>query len=69
MHAIGTSISVRVAPEPPPGETCEACGVDASHYVKHPRLIGGNCSTCGAIWLPALTFGNPQPITCDIRAS
>lgn len=62
MEPIGEQISVHVEPVPPADEVCGKCGADASHFVKHPALIGGNCSACDGIWLPALSFGKPEPI-------
>jgi hypothetical protein len=62
MKPIGTQISVHVEPVPSEDECCTKCGADSICFEKHPVLIGGNCAACGEVWLPALTFGTPEPI-------
>jgi len=62
----GLTSSVHVEPAPPEGECCGKCGADASAFVKHPRLIGGNCGECGGIWLPALSFGPMREVEFDL---
>lgn len=53
-------IRVHIDEEPKPDDTCESCGVDSSHYAKHPTLHGGRCTRCGDLWLPGLRFEPPR---------
>lgn len=63
----GIEVKVHIDQKPRPGDVCERCGADSSHYVKHAELHGGRCSGCGNVWLPGLEFSPPKEFEVEIE--
>lgn len=61
------NIHVHIDEYPKPEECCKSCGADSNHYVKHPVLHGGRCTSCGDIWMPGLRFSRPEVLEVDLR--